>query len=80
MKHRKMFSLHNFLVIKRVNVELQLTLYKSSTVCGQSKLVLGLYCVRSEAGRRHISYEQYCLKNALSSILSPPRQTKPSKH
>ena len=44
-------------------------------MCGQAKLVLSLHGVRSEAGRRHTSHEQYRLENAVSAILSPSQQT-----
>jgi len=54
---------------------LRLTLYESSAVCCEPKLVLGLYAVRPEAGRRHTSHEQYRLDDAVSTILSPTRQT-----
>jgi len=60
-------------IISRVNIKLRLTAYKSSAVGGQSKLVLGLYGVPPEAGRRHKSHVQYRLQNAVTSILAQPR-------
>jgi len=48
---------------------MRLTAHESSAVGGESQLVLGLYRVRSEAGRRHMPHEQNRLDDAVSAVL-----------